>query len=103
MSDHPQQVYVHVCPAPRPKSLPLSTKCCVGFGWTTVTCNGKEVWSEPPHLEWDDAPTLRKFENMARKRSRARWEIEFYAPLSGATYRRVKGEWIMVAKNQGFA
>lgn len=91
------------CPAVRPLA-PLTTRVAVGFGMAAVTKDGHCVYSEPPNIEWDKIPTLRKFENAARKDPHHDWRLILEAPLRSREYQRHgKNEWVLIASGQGFA
>ena len=87
-----------VCPPPPKNLLSLETRLCVGFGYVTVRCDEKVVWRGD-----NDRKKLRSVERQARRES-GRWTVEFYAPLSGATYeRRGRDTWELISTNEGFA
>ena len=75
----------------------------MGFGGYSIKKNGKHFWSGNSDAKWESYPTLKKFENMARK-VKAKWEVVLDSPLRGATWQR-KGEnrWVLTDTNQGFA
>jgi hypothetical protein len=84
-------------------TLPLNTRLYYGFGGYSVLKNGKHFYSGDPQGEWKSFPTLRKFENIARK-IKAKWEVKLDNPLRGATWRRKeKNLWILIESNNGFA
>lgn len=83
--------------------LPLNTKLYNGFGGYSVWKNGKFFFAGDPNGEWDSFPTLRKFENRARKQG-GRWKVVLDNPLRGATWTRQEdGKWILTETNRGFA
>lgn len=91
-----------LCPQTE-ETLPLNTVLYYGFGGYSVQKNGKHYFKGDPQGVWDSFPTLRKFENLARK-VRAKWEIVLDNPLRGATWRRKgKNNWVLIETNQGFA
>ena len=83
--------------------LAMDTVLYNGFGGYSVWKNRKHFWSGDPSGVWDSFPTLRKFENKARK-EKARWEVKLDNPLRGATWLRTKdGVWTLIETNLGFA
>ena len=81
----------------------MRSRIAVGFGYAAVTKDGEEVWSEGYGAPWNKLPTLRKFENMARKDPDHDWRAIMHGPLHGEEYQRHgKGKWVLVESNQGF-
>lgn len=91
------------CCAVRRGVLPLNTRLIIGFGFINVECDGVEVWSVPtPEIE--PGPTLRKFENMARKNPKADWRVHFHGPMDDRHYQRQgRNRWVLYEKGLGFA
>ncbi len=90
------------CPGNR-DVLKMNTKIIAGFGDVTITRNKKLIYSEPPQIEWEDAPTLMKFENMARKQGGV-WRYALNLPLrSGIWERKGKNNWVLIKSGIGFA
>lgn len=84
--------------------LPMNTKVIAGFGTAKITMDKKEIYYEMPNTEWEDAPTLMKFELMARKKPKSDWRYILNLPLRDAEYQRQdKNTWIMVKSGMGFA
>lgn len=84
----------------------MNTRLAVGIGYVGIERNGKEVWGDCGHIEWDDCPTLMKFENMARKDcGLADWRYIYRAAFCGSTYYQRQGRnlWVLVKWNEGFA
>lgn len=91
------------CP-PSYTQLKMSEKIIAGFGTTMILKNKKVIYSEKPNLEWEDAPTLMKFENMARKSPQADWRYILNLPLRDAEYQRQgKNKWVLIKTGMGFA
>lgn len=88
---------------PRPSVFPRNGRIAVGFGYAALTRDGTEVWSEGPNCEWDDALTGRNAERRARRDPNHDWRIVLEGPLSGRTYQRQNGRWVLVEQNEGFA
>ena len=85
-------------------SIPMNTKIIAGFGSATITKNGKYIYTEKPNLQWEDAPTLMKFELMARKDPNADWRYDLDLPLSSGVWQRHgKNEWVLIKSGMGFA
>lgn len=83
--------------------LAMDTVLYNGFGGYHVKYGGKFFWAGDINGEWESFPTLRKFENMARKKP-GKWEVVLDNPLRGATWRRVGNDhWALTDTNQGFA
>ena len=83
----------------------LNLKCdlAVGFGDTTVTCDGTALYREieVPDGKWW---TGRDAEKMAARDPNHDWRIDFHAPLYDAVYQRqAKNKWVLVEKGMGFA
>ena len=73
-----------------------------GFGWWTIKKDGILVYCEMK--DYEEAPTLLKFENMARKEPESEWIAELYLPLRGAIYQRHGyNSWVLIETNLGFA
>lgn len=87
-------------------TAPMDMIIAVGFGCAQVTKNGQIVYDENQvcQYDWNDAWTVLKAEEEARKEPDNDWRIIMKAPLSGRTYQR-QGEsnWVLVDKNNGFA
>jgi len=84
-------------------NLKMNTKIIAGFGIAQITRNGKTIYLEEPNIEWKDAPTLLKFELMARKKA-GDWRYILNLPLRDAEYQRQgKNKWILVKSGMGFA
>lgn len=82
----------------------MRTRIYNSFGGWTITKNDELVYMGPQDLEFNEYPTLMKFENMARKDPDNDWRAECFLPLRGATYQRQgKNEWVLIDSNQGFA
>lgn len=81
----------------------LRTRIYNGFGGWHITCDGETVYSGPVDLEWNDYPTLLKFELAARKRE-GDWRAILDGPMRDAEYQRQgKNRWVLVRSGQGFA
>lgn len=89
-----------------PKSndiLAMDTVLYNGFGGYRVRFNGSLYWQGDPNDNWDDFPTLRRFEMEARVK-KGRWEIVLDNPLRGAVWLRIGEDvWALVETNKGFA
>jgi len=69
-----------------------------------ITRDAKVVFRGSPDAEWDDLPTLMKFENMARKDPDHDWRAECIMGLRDATYQRQgRNQWVLVASGPGDA
>lgn len=95
------------CPhCPRTEDeLPLHTVLYNGFGGYLVYKNRKLFFCEDPAVEkpWNKYKTLAYIERVASRSPRARWEVVLSLPLRGATWRRVRGRWILTDTSLGFA
>ena len=84
--------------------LPIKSKVIAGFGSATITKDGETVYYEKPNLEWEKAPTLLKFEKMARKDPDHDWRYNLDLPLRSAVYQRHgENKWCLIEKGLGFA
>lgn len=84
--------------------LSMHHKIIAGFGDAIITKNDKYVYQEPPNMEWEDAPTLMRFENRARKEPDCDWRFSLNLPLRSAIYQRHgKNEWVLIETGMGFA
>lgn len=84
--------------------LPLDTRLCAGFGSVAVTKDDNVVWQEEPNAEWEDAPSLQRFEDMAALDPDHDWQVHFSLPLRETTHQRhAPGQWVLVHKGMGFA
>lgn len=64
-----------------------------------VTRDGEQVWSGD-----DEHVLVRRFERKAAQDPDHDWRIEYYGPLSDATYQRQgPKEWVLIKKGMGFA
>jgi hypothetical protein len=79
-------------------TLPRNAVLAVGFGTVTVSRDDETVWSGD-----DPSVTMFRFERQAKADPDHDWRVSFYAPLYDAEYQRQDGEWVLVAKGQGFA
>lgn len=83
--------------------LAMDTVIYNGFGGYRVMFNKEVYYQGDPNADWDSFPTLRKFENEAR-RKKGRWEIVLENPLRGATwFRKSEDVWVLIETNKGFA
>jgi len=75
-----------------------------GFGSAKITKDGLLIYDESPNMEFEDAPLLQKFEDMALKEPSADWRYKLDLPLRSAEYQRQgDGHWVLIKKGQGFA
>jgi hypothetical protein len=82
----------------------MNMRIAVGFGEASVRRDGEIVWMEDPQSEFKHCWTVMKAENLDRKDPNHDWRITLNAPMSGRTYQRhAKNQWVLVAKNNGFA
>ncbi len=82
--------------------LSMRTRMYNGFGGWTVLKDGAMIFCHDG--EYEDAPTILKFEKMAREEPESCWEAQLYLPLRGATYQRHGyNMWVIIESNPGFA
>lgn len=87
-----------------PIKLPLKAKIIAGFGTAEITKDKKSIYFEQPNTEWEDTPTLMKFELMARKSPKSDWRYKLNLPLRDAEYQRQgKSNWVLIKSGMGFA
>lgn len=92
-----------LCCGPRKSQLCLESRIAVGFGMAALTKNGDIVWREH-NQEWDECMTVSQAEELAAADPDHDWRIVLDGPLRGSTYQRHgQMQWVLVAKNQGFA
>lgn len=90
--------------APVIRKAKMYIRVAVGFGDASITKDGEIIFQETSQMEWQDIPTLMKFENMARKDPDHDWRLILYAPLRGSVYQRHgRNEWVLIESNEGFA
>ena len=90
------------CPGSTEK-LSMRERMYNGFGGWTVRKDG-ETMSSMDNADYDKAPTILKFEKMAREEPEACWEAELDLPLRGAIYQRHgHNTWVLIETNSGFA
>lgn len=91
-----------LCCGSRESQLCPEARISVGFGMAALTKNGECVWMEDD--EWHECMTVAQAEELAAADPDHDWRIVLDGPLRGSTYQR-HGEmqWVLVAKNQGFA
>ncbi len=90
----------------KPKEILASmhTRIYNGFGGWMITAGEKCVYSPPCDLEYEDYPTLMKFENMARKEPTKDWRAILTLPLREAEYQRQgRNRWVLIKTGRGFA
>ncbi len=81
----------------------LKTRIYGGFGGWYIERNKKTVYWPEPNLEFNQYPTLMKFELQARK-IKGDWRAIVDLPLRSAEYQRQgKNRWVLVKSGQGFA
>lgn len=86
------------------RKLKMNERVYAGFGMAKIIKGKKDVYIEEPNLDYSKAPTLMKFELMARKNPRADWRYILDLPLRNAVYQRHgKNLWVLVEKGLGFA
>lgn len=84
--------------------LSMRTRLYNGFGGWTIVKDGTLFFMEDTHKEYYEAPTLLKFEKLAREEPESEWVAELYLPLRGATYQRHGyNMWVLIDSNPGFA
>ena len=84
--------------------FPLDSRFAVGFGTSGVTKDGAYVYQESPKEEWNDCPTLSKFEGMAAIDPDHDWRMFRHGPLKGSVYQRHgDGKWVLISEDEGFA
>lgn len=95
---------IHFCGMPEPDILEMNTVLYQGFGGYTVRKNGELFYEGNSDDEWNKFKKLRHIEKEAKKDPTAKWTVELYEPLSGATWERQEdGQWVAIEKNLGFA
>lgn len=89
---------------PAPRLFPMQSVVAVGFGQAEVlrdgvaVLDGEESYSRGRPVRGADAEAL------ADKDPDHDWRIRLHGPLSGQTYQRhAPGEWVLVAREAGFA
>jgi hypothetical protein len=83
--------------------LSMRTRMYNGFGGWSICKNGSMIFCDQSG-EYETAPTILKFEKMAREEPEEEWTAELYLPLRGATYQRHGyNMWVLVDSNEGFA
>lgn len=82
----------------------LDTRIYQGFGGWHITKDKELVFMADSDMEWEDFPTLMKFEKMARKEPNHDWRAVCQLPLRDAVYQR-QGEnrWVLIESGMGFA
>ena len=84
--------------------LAMDTVLYQGFGGYHVTKNGKLFYMGNSNDEWESFKKLSQIERQAKKEPKSHWRVVLNNPLRGATWRRnIKGQWILIETNQGFA
>ena len=82
----------------------MKTKVIAGFGEAIIKKDSEFIYQALYDLEWKDAFTLQKFENMARKDPNHDWRFELILPLREAEYQRQgDNNWVLVKVGEGFA
>lgn len=85
------------------ESLKMNTRLYNGFGGWSIKRNGMMFFCDQTG-DYNKAPTLLKFEKLARKEPEECWEAELYLPLRGGVYQRHGyNSWVLIESNEGFA
>lgn len=85
----------------KPLRVKLNVRLHPGFGVTTLQRDGETV---EQFFDYEDCPTFRRFENVARKDPEHDWRVKVDGPLSDVTYQRHDlNEWVAVESGMGFA
>lgn len=75
-----------------------------GFGGWMILKGGKTHYMGDSRLDFNQYPTLMRFENEARKEPDIEWIAQVDLPLRNATYQRHgKNTWVLIEKGMGFA
>lgn len=75
----------------------------VGFGWATLTCDGRMVYAED-NVRGDDYMTGAEAEALAAADPDHDWRILLMGALSEREYQRHDaGRWVLITQGQGFA
>ena len=91
------------CPATVDK-LPLNTRMYNGFGGWVIIKDGKQFYRGDSNLEFEEYPTLLKFEKLAKKEPDVEWLADLNLPLRSGTYQRHgDNTWVLIEKGDGFA
>lgn len=81
----------------------LESIVAAGFGYAGITKDGQSVYQDDPHSE-EDAPTLQRFEDMAKADPDHDWRFTLNLPLRDAEYQRQgDARWVLVKSGMGFA
>lgn len=87
--------------------FPADGWIAVGFGSAGVTCDGKDIYSEPYDFDGEDESAIwtgAKAEEAASADPDHDWRIYKYAPLYEAVYQRHgEGQWVLIERGEGFA
>ncbi len=95
-------IVCRICNAGSHDVLGMDALLAVGFGGVTVTCDGREIWSEQG-AENDEYWEGKVAEAAATKDPDHDWRVCFFAPLYEATYQRQdENYWPLVGKGGGF-
>lgn len=91
------------CPATVEK-LDMHTRMYQAMGGWVIFKDGKQFYMGDFNKEFEEYPTLMKFENLARKEPDVEWRAELNLPLRSGIYQR-HGEncWVLIEKGEGFA
>lgn len=82
----------------------MDTKLYNGFGGWKILKDGKVFFEAKYNQEYDDCPTLMKFELLAREDPKAEWQALLNLPLRDAYYKRErKNRWVLFKTGMGFA
>lgn len=86
---------------------PLDDIFAVGFGDAGITRDGEPVWTEMDdgrEADFEDLPTLRRFEALAAADPDHDWRLYRHGPLKGGEWQRHgDGAWVLIAEDEGFA
>ena len=82
----------------------MFTRIHGGFGGWKIKAASKVVYDPPPDLDWEEYPTLRKFELKARREPNRDWRAIYDGAMRSAEYQRQGyNRWVLVKSGKGFA
>lgn len=92
------------CCPPVESKFPPNGVIAVGFGYAALHKGREVIWSEDGNTALSDCMTGAEAEKLAAADPDHDWQIVMDGPLRGRTYQRhAPGEWVLIAKNEGFA
>ena len=84
----------------------MDTRLYNGFGGWSIRRNTSHCFeaNAAKDIEWEEYPTLKDIETLAKHEPNEDWKAYLDLPLRGAVYQRQGNDrWVLISTNMGFA